>query len=468
MKRRIIIFAFLIALLISVSGEAILSAFSLQVSAETREYSDVLDDLSKDASFNPDNYPAIADDYSLKVIQIAEGSDGELFVYVYQPSGVKGKLRATSINISTSVRTKNIFKNYTLSYLNSDGVFYKYIVNDFKVSDNKERHYEISSIFRAWNSDYDKEAEADNTISEVPFIVGKQYVFNGFGSEIECSVSDIEYIKIENKFVGYIRYYGDTLGILPSYIKENSTDAHFVAFSTDREIDKLLEADVYYKSQVYHSYKNGFSFSTDPWGEVKENYKYLDYEQKSECDVSDGSIFIESKHIWDRIQTTEEFLNSDVSLYAFPGFDITEDINFTENAKEALSNTKWVLSFVETRYNWQSSSDGYDYDNYFVRVGDVSIVRLKYVTDGVTYDLGVIDNKQTGSNDPAGTVEQQEWWQKIMSGIMFLIVLMLIFLLSGPASVVIKILLEGVKILISVLLWVIKLPFKLLHLMFRK
>ena len=110
MKRRIIIFAFLIALLISVSGEAILSAFSLQVSAETREYSDVLDDLSKDASFNPDNYPAIADDYSLKVIQIAEGSDGELFVYVYQPSGVKGKLRATSINISTSVRTKNIFK----------------------------------------------------------------------------------------------------------------------------------------------------------------------------------------------------------------------------------------------------------------------------------------------------------------------------------------------------------------------
>ncbi len=33
-------------------------------------------------------------------------------------------------------------------------------------------------------------------------------------------------------------------------------------------------------------------------------------------------------------------------------------------------------------------------------VGDVTILRLKFETDGVVYNLGVIDNKQTGSNDP--------------------------------------------------------------------
>ena len=34
-------------------------------------------------------------------------------------------------------------------------------------------------------------------------------------------------------------------------------------------------------------------------------------------------------------------------------------------------------------------------------VGDVTILRLKFVTDGITYNLGVIDNKQTGGRDPS-------------------------------------------------------------------
>ena len=34
-------------------------------------------------------------------------------------------------------------------------------------------------------------------------------------------------------------------------------------------------------------------------------------------------------------------------------------------------------------------------------VGDVTILRLKFVTDGITYNLGVIDNKQTGGGEPS-------------------------------------------------------------------
>jgi len=35
-------------------------------------------------------------------------------------------------------------------------------------------------------------------------------------------------------------------------------------------------------------------------------------------------------------------------------------------------------------------------------VTDVMILRLKFITDGLEYNLGVIDNKQSGSADPAG------------------------------------------------------------------
>ena len=72
--------------------------------AEESDYSGVLDDLQKDDSFDESHYPAVADDYSLKIIQIAESVDGELFLYVYQPSGQAKNLIASSINISISCK----------------------------------------------------------------------------------------------------------------------------------------------------------------------------------------------------------------------------------------------------------------------------------------------------------------------------------------------------------------------------
>ena len=57
--------------------------------AESIEYSEVLDDLKKDASFQESNYPERPTDYSLNIIQIAESVNKELFVYVYQPSAAR-------------------------------------------------------------------------------------------------------------------------------------------------------------------------------------------------------------------------------------------------------------------------------------------------------------------------------------------------------------------------------------------
>lgn len=71
--------------------------------AESITYSGVMEDLKKDTSFKPENYPTKADDYSLHIIQLAESSDKELFVYVYQPSGKAKNFKASSINISTTI-----------------------------------------------------------------------------------------------------------------------------------------------------------------------------------------------------------------------------------------------------------------------------------------------------------------------------------------------------------------------------
>ena len=69
-------------------------------SAAATSYSDVLDDLKKDAAFNPEAYPKGGGKYKIEIIQVAESSDGELFLYTYQPYG---SLEASSVSISKTI-----------------------------------------------------------------------------------------------------------------------------------------------------------------------------------------------------------------------------------------------------------------------------------------------------------------------------------------------------------------------------
>ena len=97
-------------------------------------YTDVMTDLQKDENFNPDDYPAVADNNTLFVITVAESENLQLFIYVYQPTYGHETLVASSINISTAINNKLNFVNYELTLLSQVGVFQKYVVNDFIVN----------------------------------------------------------------------------------------------------------------------------------------------------------------------------------------------------------------------------------------------------------------------------------------------------------------------------------------------
>ena len=51
--------------------------------AATSVYSDVLEDLQKDESFDKTLYPSSASDNSISIITLAESIDNELLVYTY-------------------------------------------------------------------------------------------------------------------------------------------------------------------------------------------------------------------------------------------------------------------------------------------------------------------------------------------------------------------------------------------------
>ena len=385
-------------------------------------YSGVLDDLKKDGSFDESNYPAIADDYSLKLIQIAESVDSELFLYVYQPSGQAKNLIASSINISTTINDEISYRNYKVRLLNSSGVFYKYIVQDFAVLSEPARYYAISSIYRPFDESIDEQAGDGNTVTEVNYPVNKQYCFSEINGKPYCNVVDIETITITDKFVGFVRYKDG----FKLYV--GACDSHFVAFNTDKPMDKLLEADVYYTSQSYSYSFITFVGESHTFGEKQDNYAYLTYTDRVEH--NGGGLFA-GTYTWDRIETVYEIISENSgwqNVYSGAIIDINVGSEITEEGKAALKGKKWVLRFAETGYSLNS---GYgSVTSFSTLVGDVTILRLKFETDGEVYNLGVIDNKQTGSDKPINSetinVTVSDNFKRILSIILLVLAILLL------------------------------------------
>ena len=119
-----IILTLLLLVVTVLGGRGFSSAF-----ADTARYTKVMDDLQLDETFNENDFPDDSSDYSVKVIQIAESVDGDLFIYTYQPCQKIRYVVATSVNMSLS-ESVNGTRLYALELLSSSGVFCKYLVKE--------------------------------------------------------------------------------------------------------------------------------------------------------------------------------------------------------------------------------------------------------------------------------------------------------------------------------------------------
>ena len=372
--------------------------------AEEIQYSDVLDDLKQAESFNPDHYPqnnaADKADF-VRLIDVAESVNGELFVYCYQPVADE-RIKASSINISLTSELNIAPSNYPLELLNRNGVFYKYKVKGLTVSTLPVRYYVIPSILRYYVAEYDGTLSAGQSVSEVGIEVGEQFKFAVLNGKNVVFRKTIDTITVVSKFVGFIRcdggvYLGGTF----------KGDIHFVAFDTDRRIDQLLEAKVSYCTQGYNSYYQVGQGERNTYSEVTQEEVELDYTQNVEYN---GGGFFAATFKWDRIQSVDDFLalendkNSKKTYFYNARKDTSPGVEFTDEARAEIKRQKWVLSFTETNYEFtQGGGELLTWINeHSTLVTDVMILRLKFITDGLEYNLGVVDNKQSGSTDPAG------------------------------------------------------------------
>lgn len=437
--RLLLLFILILFSVISVCGIAPAYTYAAGTS-----YSGALEDLHKDSSFDESLYPSVDDNYSLQVIQIAESENRELFVYVYQPSQATHPLVATEINMSLSDKVGGIViedeivagsatsRLYGLTLLNNEGVFVKYKVNDFTVSDDIVRYYTISAIYRDYIEGIDDGADNDNTTLSKAFPVGKQYAAMTTQSGVVYSCKDIDYVVIENPFVDFLAY-GTYDGFDLIFGNVDYTDIHYIAFTPDRQIDTLKEADVTYTTQSYTL--NGSGMNTGyTYGEKSDpQFKTL---TGSEQVGVDGH----PEYTWNSIYTAQDFMAT---------------TTLTGEAKTQVENSQFVLVFLATKCSVQELSDlfqGHYQKVTGTKVSDVSILRLMFETDGVTYNLGVVMDKQEGDgiagnkptwDDSGGCVDA------LGTALMIIALLVLLVLLWPLLPYIAK-----------AVVWVISLPFK--------
>lgn len=449
--------------------------------AATSAYSNVMEDLRSDVNFNIDNYPIDEKNNSLKVIQIAESSDSELFIYVYQPSEKYRDLKASSINIArTADNSLDLkFDNYPLTFLNSAGVFYKYKVENFELETSATRYYNISNILRPFEYMLDTMPDV-GSISEVPYAVGQLWtVYEDTDGNVRYGMTASEVIEITQKYVGFLDLF-DGINISGTTVNGTHTVRHFVAFSTDKPIDRLIQVELKYSladctSEVCgnilcseHKYKEVYNRTR---GEAVPQDPVTISADEKDSNIQLGGFlgnWAGNSYTWNKIQKTADFLAEESNK----DYILTN----TDGIKE-ITGTQWVLNFykdVETGTGSILPWEGHLKWNY-KSVTDVIILRLMFETDGETFNLGVVDSKNTGDNKPLNTYENDglgvPWWVwVIIVGVVIVIALILICIFVPGAAPAIgrgmlligKGIIFGIYYLFYGLFWVISLPFRLI------
>ena len=394
-------------------------------------------------------------DYSLKInlLDLIE-ENNSLCLKVNIPLSLTDELQLASVNIS---KTEDLdIKNYKLTLLEekSNEEYSIYLVKDFVLETSESRLYIIPSLFRTYNATIDGEQAEDQTISEKAIEVSAKYTFEDDDKGTKVTYYGIEVITVTNKYVGFIRY----LDGFKWVFVDTACDGHFIAFSTNKEIEHLLEADVYFVTQSYSKSEYLLPIlNSEEYGAIEENYVNLTYSDYVEYV---GSGLFANSYKWDRISTIEDFISENGD-------------SLTEEQKIELLKNQWVLNFYESSYSYSLDTSGTELINYTI-VRDVSMLRLAFETAGEYYNLAVVDDKTEGSSEPVVTKEPDfDLWEKIkelfesfgekIKLIIGLVLLVLLLVVMWPIlSPIISIVIKAFGFVINKIFYLLSLLFKLL------
>ena len=451
-RKRIATLLLSFLLLFVIGGETFLSAIGITASAETVEYSNVLDDLQKDKNFNAADYPAKADDYSLQVIQIAEGSNGELFVYVYQPNFEYTGNRASYINIAfqdqRDPEAELKYERKSLTFLNSNGVFCKYLLNNFTVKVDTVRYYSVAAIYRSFVEGIDKTYESIDMKQHVKYAVGKLWTVCLYNNVLKYGAFNIDTVDVEITASGDI-YYSD--GVPGLYL--SGCNSHYFAFKVNGfDVTEIYDADVTYNLIPY--WERALTLSPtidDSKDKIIVESKSI-YSEEEVVFVADG-LFGKDAH-WKRIQTVSEFLKDAEK----------QNKSFTDSELADINKSQFVFRVAESDYRITFDTYG-DHIYQYYRLEDSGVLRLHFATTSGVYNIGAVSDLvgTDGNSDTKDSIDPEffDWFK-------FAVFILVCIFLWNPISALVRFVYSAFETLLSWILFILTFPIRVVKRFARK
>lgn len=438
----------------------IMFGLSNSVYAAEIDSSSVINDLSIDPNFHQNDYPNDSDDYSLQVIQIAESTNNELYIYCYQPAHYIKDLQAVKISISKgySSNGKNLEPHlYDLELVSTYSVFDKYKVLDFEIDSTSDcRYYNLVGIYRNYNDTIDDLVD-DTENQLMSYSIGQQwcayylndtlnYEMNTFKT-FEYTPVCIDTVRISNGLT-WGSYYGQT----------EVFDVHFLVFNADDYIIKhIYDADVSADLSTYEYDNNLLSPGRVYDDPVTEIFHLTD----DDVMTVEGEGLFARELSWKRIQTVDDFIK----------FCEEDGVEFEDDVLTNIKLGSWVFTYLETKYIY--GVDGIAITESGIDVSNVGILRIHFQDiTGKIYDLGAVGDLLTPDEEAGGTAGLEidlsfmEDFQKMFMAIMLII--LCIVLLPVLIPLITHVIIPLIKYFIKAIWFVITLPFRIIKSIMRK
>ena len=268
--------------------------------------------------------------------------------------------------------------------------------------------------------------------------------------EVSYTVEVQDVVNVKVKHTGFLRYANGV-----SWSALESFDSHWAAYKFDRSMDEVLSAY--------------FEFT-----EVKYAKKIIDKEEKiieenpepTKVHITSDQVgtneqdlkWLGKKHEWQRISRTEEFMSAHGAA-------------FDSDTRTALEDTDWVFQFYETPYTNTQTGGGLLLGGLIshwvtligLLVGECTgthltgqtLLQLTFKKAGVTYTLGVVDDKRNEPWSPSNpfTASDIPVWVYFVAIVVVILVVLIVLSIVCPQ--VLPPLFHGVGVVVSA-------PFKLI------
>lgn len=468
-----------IALMILTVFMLLLQVFSpfLAIKAEAATvYSTVLDDLTKSEKFKIENFPILTYEYInqvnqdtdtendqplMEVIQIAESSSDELYLYVYQPTDSELELTASAVLLSTEFTPdgQNINPDiYYLELVSTDSVFDKYVVKDFRVSEEPYRYYNIVTLYRNFNPEID-EVTPGGVIEnfELGIGVGQQWCTYYLNDSIVYEMNTFDTVEIDIGYTGSVQFgsgfqFGNIFGAF------EFGNLWFITFNVkDYIVEKIYDADLIYKIRSKENIAGDGTNKTN-YGEWSDD---IPLTLKSEDTATyQGDGLWAKKYTWNTIARSQDFLSQLED----------QDVSISDEMRSALLDNAWVFAFKQTERHtnvigsllYTTSSD----------ISAVTVIRLHFMDiKGDVYNLGVVSDRVSPDDTPdavgGGIKIDPEWFDKVLMIVSLIFILVVLIFLFPFIKAILSLLWTGIKFLFSIVWFIITLLFKLISWLWR-